>query len=149
MSIEAVVRVCMLAFPSLWVSCNAPFCIAAIKGILVHTDFFSCTLIDPSLAFGVLTCTSVWALQVVSASRRLAFFLSPDLSFRAFQVVCAPYWLKFFPCPDLSLCLGSPGRECPLLASSCIIFVFCPDLSICLGSPGSECLLLARILSMS
>ena len=92
---EVVVRVCVLAFPSLWVSCNAPFCIATIEGILVHTDFFSCALIDLSLAFGVLACASVWALQIVSTPRQLAFF----------------------PCPDLSLCLGSLDGVCPLLAS--------------------------------
>ena len=120
-SIEVVVSICIVAFPSLRVSCNAPFCIAAIEEILVPTDFFLCALIDLSLAFGVLACTAVWALQMMSVPRRLEFFPCPDLSLCALQVVCAPCWLEFFLCPDLCLCLGSPDRECPLLA--CIISV--------------------------
>jgi hypothetical protein len=73
--------------------------------------------------YRVLTCSSVCALQSVSAPRSL----------------------QLFPCPEGALCLRSPASEYPSLTW----IVPCPDLSLSLRSPESECPLLARIVSVS
>ena len=83
---DVVLKICTLAFPTLWVSCSTPFCIS-LTDILIRTGVFSCTLIDRLLAFCVLTWPSVLALQWVSTPRWLAFFrVLTSLA------VCALHW---------------------------------------------------------
>ena len=94
---DVVLKICTLAFPTLWVSCSTPFCISSPDDILIRTGVFSCTLIDRLLAFCVLTWSSVLALQWVSA-------------------------LAFFGCPDLSLRPGSAACGCPSLARILSVF---------------------------
>ena len=131
-STEAVIKTCILAFPSLWVS-SSKLSLAAHRVlllVLLGRSFLVYHLFcdfSPS-SFCVLKFPSICGLQGVSAPCLVVFFMCPDLSLPLRSPVCeclllgcflsvltccflcglqdvsAPCSVAFFPCPDLFLC---------------------------------------------
>src|SRR6267142_1302457 len=117
---EAITKICLLAFPSLWVSYITMFQTDWLRedtySVLCQSAFLFVYSYSCSDSFCVLTCLSVCALQGVSAPLAwLDSFWVLTCPSCALQLVSAPHLVRFFLCPDLSICLCSPGSECPLL----------------------------------
>jgi hypothetical protein len=152
---ETVIKLCIWAFPLIWVSCNTrvrnclllkAYCylvpgqyhsLLGINGLNFWAAF---TSFSRSLSLRVLTCPSFCALQQVSDPSSLTSIRAltcPSLC--APQRVSAPRSLSFrdLICP--SLCALQEVGAPRLLA-----FFPCPHLSVALRFPGSERPSLAR-----
>jgi hypothetical protein len=100
------------------------------------------------LSFRVLTCPSLCALQLVSASHSLAFFPCPHLSLGLRSQVCECPLLSFFlSCPHLSVALCSPVRECPPTRLLSFGVLTCPSLCALQGVSAPHFLAFFRVLT--
>jgi len=124
---ERVIKMCIVAFPSIWVSCKT----RVLNCLLLKEDCYLvlgqsalayCVIMcrifillsRRSLSFGLLACLSLFAFQWVSAPRSLARSLSFRVltcpSFCALKFVSIPCSLTFFP---LDVPLRPSGCEFP------------------------------------
>ena len=154
-SIERVIKMCLVLFPSIWVSCNIGLLIVFVERRSSHSFMSVCPCFFFSvywfpilcfhhalLCFGHPTCSqSVIDRMWVSLTLLIPFSVLTCHSLCAWQEVNAPCFLSFFQCPDLSLSLCSAEHECPF-------FFQCFEIYHPLCSTVGECLALSQFLSV-
>jgi hypothetical protein len=122
---------CLVLFPSIWVSCNIGLLIVFVERRSSHSFMSVCPCFFFSVywfpilcfhhalpCFGHPICSwSVIDRMWVSLTLLIPFSVLTCHSLCARQEVNAPCFLSFFQCPDLSLSLRSAEHECPFFFS--------------------------------